>query len=223
MAGSVGITSPVNSQPVLEIPNSEVQLGIFPQNSTIVHHFWFKSTGTDTLRIIEIKTGCACAVMPMERDFIPPGDSMKVTMTWKVKVQIGRALKIPYVYTNAGDIPFKIEMNGLVIDEPETSPVISVLPYRLELAKINDQDIDSLDFQISNKFEHDLMLTQISPNSDMYTVILPEVISGLSAAFGTIVLNKEYAGTEFISYLTFEASDPSNARITIPIRRKIYK
>ncbi len=218
-----GMTQIANSQPVLEIPNADLNLGIFPQNSTIVHDFWFKSTGSETLKISEIRTGCACAVLPLERKSIAPGDSMKVTMTWNVEVQMGRALIIPRIYTNAGDVVYKIEMRGLVIDEPESSPIISVLPYRLEFAKIYDRDIDSIDFQISNKFEHDLMLRKTSPSSDKYKIILPEVINGLSAAIGTIILNKEYADTEFISYLTFEATDPSNTKITVPIRRKIYK
>lgn len=44
-------------QPKLAIPEAEFDFGYVPQNSTISHIFWLYSTGTDSLKIINVRPG----------------------------------------------------------------------------------------------------------------------------------------------------------------------
>ena len=52
----LGVTGAAGA-PRLEIPESIFDFGYVPQNAVISHVFWLKSTGDDTLRILNIKPG----------------------------------------------------------------------------------------------------------------------------------------------------------------------
>jgi hypothetical protein len=45
------------SAPKLTMPETVFDFGYMPQNSTVSHVFWMYSTGDDTLKIINVKTG----------------------------------------------------------------------------------------------------------------------------------------------------------------------
>jgi hypothetical protein len=52
--GFIGL---VQAQPRLTIPESVFDFGKVPQHSQISHIFWLHSTGTDTLKIENVKPG----------------------------------------------------------------------------------------------------------------------------------------------------------------------
>lgn len=45
------------AEPQLTIPESIFDFGLVPQNSTISHVFWLYSTGTDSLKIANVRPG----------------------------------------------------------------------------------------------------------------------------------------------------------------------
>jgi hypothetical protein len=51
------VPSPVIATPQLGIPEPEFDFGFVPQNSKISHVFWLYSTGTDTLKILQVSPG----------------------------------------------------------------------------------------------------------------------------------------------------------------------
>ena len=77
------------AQPKLEVPGREFDFGSIPHSSTVVQQFWFKSVGTDTVKIERIRTGCDCATFSLERDWLAPGDSMKVSFHWESQRRVG--------------------------------------------------------------------------------------------------------------------------------------
>lgn len=57
MLGSALLAGQAFAAPRLTIPETEFNFGFVPQNSTISHVFWLKSTGDDSLKIISVKPG----------------------------------------------------------------------------------------------------------------------------------------------------------------------
>jgi len=53
-------TASLRAEPQLTIPEAVFDFGYVPQNSTISHIYWLHSTGTDTLKITEVRPGCGC-------------------------------------------------------------------------------------------------------------------------------------------------------------------
>ena len=87
-------------QPDLKISEEEFPFGHVPQQSTISQFFWFKSVGSETLVVKDVKTGCSCVMVPLESDSIPPGDSMLVGFYWDTQRKLGNIQRKPYIFTN---------------------------------------------------------------------------------------------------------------------------
>ena len=45
------------AQPKLTIPEAEFDFGYVPQHASISHVFWLHSTGTDSLKIVNVRPG----------------------------------------------------------------------------------------------------------------------------------------------------------------------
>jgi len=210
------------SQPRLEVPVNNFNFGYIPQNSTVVRPFWFKSTGTDTLQIKDIKTGCACAVMPLEKNWIAPGDSMRVSIFWIIKRNIGVIARSPRIYTNASPDPLRLHLQGTALLFPDSARPISVKPYKFELAKTSHAEIDSLSFILVNHSDYDLSISLVSIPPDECELFVPDSVSALSSSTGYIKVRPEFADSEFKTSITLLLSDRKLTRLTIPIRRKFY-
>ena len=209
-------------QPALEIPESTFEFGAVPQNSTVFHYFWFKSTGTDTLKINHIKTGCTCVLMPLERDWIAPGDSMKVGIYWNIKRRVGKIGRYPYIFTNAMEEPYRVYLKGGISLKPNEARPVSIQPFKLELSKLQDKSIDSLSFILHNHSDKDLHHNLLSDSLEECELVLPEILLANSDNTGYIKVNKDYLNTEFKRSITLQLSDDRNTIITIPVRRKFY-
>ncbi len=53
----IGLYSVAGAEPRMVIPESTFDFGYVPQHSKITHDFWLHSTGTDTLKILNVKPG----------------------------------------------------------------------------------------------------------------------------------------------------------------------
>jgi len=212
----------VYAQPRLEIPDNSFFFGHAPQNSTITHSFWFKSTGTDTLKIKEIKTGCSCAVVDMPRDWIAPGDSMKVEIDWDMKRVINQTVRNPYIFTNASDEPYRASLRAIGTADPTNQKPASAKPFKCELSRLKDMSIDSVAIQLQNKESYSMNVTVVSPELDEVEVFFPDMLPAEGTITGYIKLRPGYEYKEFKKSVTLEFGDAEKSRMTIPIRRKFY-
>jgi len=217
----MGVTGGV-CQPALEIQDNSFEFGSVPQNTTVFHYFWFKSTGTDTLKINHIKTGCACVLMPLERDWIAPGDSMKVGIYWNIKRRVGKIGRYPYIFTNAREEPYRVYLKGTISITPNESRPLSIKPFKLELSKLADKSIDSLSFILHNHSDKDLYFNLLSDPFEECEFFIPEILLANSDNSCYIKVNKDYLDIEFKRSITLQLSDDRKTIITIPIRRKFY-
>jgi len=211
------------SQPSLEIPDNEFEFGLVPQKSTATHYFWFKSVGTDTLKIHKIKTGCSCATMPLAQDWIAPGDSLLVGMFWDTQRRFGKMGRYPKVFTNAGPDPYQIRLTGEgqhTLDG-ESRP-IAVRPFKWELSRVHEKSIDSVAFVLHNNRESDLALEILSFPVDECEIFLPDTLKALSDNHGYVKVLSEFSDSEFVRSVTFRLNDKDKTIYTIPIRRKVY-
>ncbi|HWR82857.1 MAG TPA: DUF1573 domain-containing protein [Candidatus Deferrimicrobium sp.] len=209
-------------QPRLVVPMSQFDFGFVPQNSKLTHRFWFRSLGTDTLRISEIKTGCACAVMPLTQDWIAPGDSLEVRIDWEIGKNIGGVDRFPRVFTNAGPDPVQLHLKGMITAFPDSARPVTVQPFRFLLAKSARKTIDSLSFTVTNHDSQPLKVSLISPAAEQIELVFPDSIDAQSSRTGYVKVKRAWADTEFETSLTLLISDPANTHITLPVKRQFY-
>lgn len=209
--------------PELTIENRKFFFGNMPQHSTVTHYFWFKSTGDDTLKITEIKTGCTCALMPLEKDVLPPGDSMLVGFYWETKNSLFKTGKYPYIFTNVQEDPFQVMLTGTCVQFPDSARPVSISPYKMELSVFSQKSIDSLSFKLTNHSNREIDYRLVSFPVEECEISFPEKLLPNSSATGYVKVKKEYLDKEFIRSITIMDENDQEQRITIPIRRKIYK
>ena len=212
------------AQPRFEIASNRFSFGMVPQNSTVANYFWFKSTGLDTVRIGEIKTGCDCAHMPLPKAWIAPGDSMLVGFFWETEHKIGSTGRYPYIYWSEHEDPARLFLTADISLAPDSSRPLSIKPFKAELSKLGTKSIDSVGITFTNRSETPIVLKAVSVLTDEYTFIYPDTVPAEGSANGYVKLNPAFADKEFTGSVTFEyaASAAENKRFTIPIRRKMY-
>ena len=211
-------------QPRFEIAANRFNFGMVPQNSTIANYFWFKSTGLDTVRISQIKTGCDCAHMPLPQNWIAPSDSMLVGFFWETEHKIGSAGKYPYVYWSEQEEPMRLFLTADISLAPDSSRPLSIKPYKAELSKLGAKSIDSVVINFTSHLETPIVFRIVSVLTEEYSLVLPDSIPPKGTAKALVKLNPAYADKEFAQSVTLEyvASATENKRFTIPIRRKMY-
>lgn len=212
----------VRAESALEITGNRYDFGIVPQNAVVSQYFWFKSIGKDTLQILELKTGCDCATMPLERTWIAPGDSMKVGLQWNTEHRIGGIGRYPYIMTNARTEPYRIFLTADATNKPDSAFPICARPFILALAKTATTAIDSLAFRLVNRSEQDIALRVVSHMPEQVEIVIPSLIKAKSEIVTYIKVKPEFLNQEFSESITIMTDDTKETRLTIPISRKIY-
>lgn len=216
------MSTAVFSQPRLEVPNATFEFGYAPKNSTLIHQFWFKSTGTDTVVIDEIKTGCSCAVMPLKTKRLAPGDSMLVTIYWKTQKSRGKIYRFPRIFTNAGPDAVRLYLSTWVPIYPDSLRPVTANPYKFIFGKTPQLDVDSLGLTLTNHSNRTLAVKMVNKIGEEYEFVLPDTVYPNSSSSGYVKLKPEFVDSEFEGNFTIEFSDPDNMRITFPVVRKFY-
>jgi len=196
--------------------------GSIPDQSTVKHSFWFKSVGTDTVRISKIATTCQCTTMPLTRDWVAPGDSMLVSVFWELGRRIGKVGQYPSALLVDDPKPHYMSLIGQVVKNPNQGRPVSISPYKGELARTATRSIDSVGFILTNHGDEDLTVNVVSPPPDECFVSFPGLIPAGGQAAGHIKLKPEFSDGEFMSSVTLEFEGEIKSRLTIPIRRKAY-
>ncbi|MCK4573141.1 MAG: DUF1573 domain-containing protein [candidate division Zixibacteria bacterium] len=210
------------AQPKLEIPDNGFEFGYIPQNSSLKHYYWFKSVGSDTLVINEIKTGCSCVLVPLDSKVIAPGDSMRVGISWNVGRRLGRIGRYPYIFTNAGGDPLQVLLEGNAVQTTNELHPVAFSPFKFEVSAVGENLNDEMRFKVKNDSDARISITRISPAPVECEVELPESVGGNSEATGAVKVRPEFIDKEFECSITVELDDKEKTRITVPIRRKLY-
>lgn len=214
--------STVSAEARLDIPSSKFDFGMMPAQSSVAHSFWFRSSGTDTVRIQAIKTGCQCTTMPLERDWLAPDDSMKVEVFWELGRRIGNTGQYPRVFIVGDPEPHFISLIGNVTQVMDDLQPVSVKPFKATFARTSTVSIDSISFTFTNHSDEDLDLSVVSYTSKSYQVEFPTQIVGGATAEGYVKISPQATDLEFKGSITVEFEGRKKNRLTIPVLRKFY-
>ncbi|MDH3891549.1 MAG: DUF1573 domain-containing protein [candidate division Zixibacteria bacterium] len=212
----------VSADAKLEILSNRFDFGMIPNQSTVSHQFWFRASGSDTVKIQTIKTGCQCTTMPLEQDWLAPGDSMKVKVTWELGRRIGNTGQYPRVFIVDNPEPHYISLIGNAAQALDILRPVSIKPYKATFARTSSHSIDSVGFTLTNHSDEDLDLNIVSYPSESYEVSFPAQVAGGSAAEGYVKITPQTSDSEFKGSITIEFEGAKKNRLTIPVQRKFY-
>lgn len=215
-------TLTVSAESKLEILSSRFDFGMIPSQSTIEHSFWFRSSGTDTVKIEAVKTGCQCTTMPLEQDWLAPGDSMKVSVRWNTSRQVGKLGQYPRIFIFGNPEPHYIALIGTVAQALDEVRPVSVKPFKAAFARTSSISIDSVNFTFTNHSPEDLALNIVSYPSESFEVKFPAEVKTGATADGYVKITPQFTDSEFKGSITIEFEGRKKNRLTIPVQRKFY-
>jgi hypothetical protein len=212
-------------QPKAEIKDRVYDFGVVPHSSIVAHAFWIKSVGADTLYISEVKTGCDCATAEMATDRIPPGDSALVEFLWDIGRRTGQISRSPFIFTNASDDPLRVTMKGMVAAHPDVLEPVGLLPYKVGLAQLPTESIDSVGVVLTSFSDQPLDIRVRDFSDDGLEYFFPESIQGKGRSVAWVKIRPEAKDRELVTSATLEflVDGRSVSRFTLPIQHKIYK
>lgn len=212
----------VLAQPVLESSPKSFDFGFTIHNSMIVHKLWLKSTGTDTVKVNDIQTGCSCTTLPLAQKEIAPGDSVEVTISWDTQRTNGPVKRYPRIYYEGADKPLRLALYTNVQNVPDTNLSIVILPFKFELGRLPAKSIDSLEFKIRNNTDREIEAFLVSHLLEKCEIVFPKLLPAKSDSYGYIKIKPEFIEQEFEDSITLRFNHEAKYYITVPIRRKVY-
>jgi hypothetical protein len=102
---SVPAVKPGQPAPKAFIEKTDFDFGVLDIAGEGTHDFTVANRGVAPLRLTAGETSCRCAVSKLERETIGPGESAKVTITWKPKGTTGPYRQTAKIKTNDPALP----------------------------------------------------------------------------------------------------------------------
>jgi hypothetical protein len=211
------------AEPKLTFSENEFDFGYIPQHAVVSHVFWIYSSGDAPVHIIKIVPGCSCTRMPVERDILPVGDSLRLVLTFDSRVYRGAVSKHPKIYTDQADSVNTLIFHANATARPDTIKPVQIVPYKLDISQYADHVRDKIDFEIKNVSNQDLDLNLVAYPKDLVTVQLPSKVAAGQSASATVTINPDVLDKNFERSFTFQVNDKDASRFTVPMIRKIEK
>jgi Protein of unknown function (DUF1573) len=214
------LTGTAMAGPGILIPDATFNFGRVAQNTKVGHLFWIKSTGDDTLRITKVVPGCGCTQMPLKDSVLGPGDSTELEVVFSTKGFKGYVTKTPYLETNIDDEKTYVKIIAECMPEDDTTTTVRVVPAKLDVSQFREKPRRKATFVIINNTDADLEITKILGSPKYFKLTLPASVKAHGKAEGSIEVVESMISRDFESAFTFETSDDSHTRYTIPVMRQ---
>ena len=197
---SSAIAISATAQNPLLIDGAKFDFGQVPQNATLHHQVWLRCSGSDTVTLGEIKTGCGCLVISPERRQIVPGDSLMLSCYWQR--------------------PVELTVGGNVVTEDDSTASLHWWPQRIEFRPTHgsrEKNIEQV-ITLTNRTQTALSVTLVGHGPEL-DLGLPESIPAAQTAHIQVAVAEAYPGGDFESSFTFEltGNQGESFRVSVPV------
>lgn len=214
------MSSAGQADPQVSLPEREFNFGMMPMNSMVMHTFWIHSTGSDTIFIDTVMTGCGCTTIPLEKTFLPPGDSMRFTAEFDSKGFRGSVVKRPSFRIRGDTTSYGVKFYAYVVTDPEELSPLAVTPTFFDYSNITGEKTQQVVFGMKNTGLVDISLSVVDSPEDIVAIRIPDSLKVGERGPGVITLLPDYLYQDFAASLTIEINQSDMYRITIPLFRR---
>lgn len=107
------------------------------------------------------------------------------------------------------------------LQQPDSTYPVVLSPHIVAVNQTTAQQVNEATFEIMNVSDEDLDLTLVSQPPGYFTLDLPEKIESGKTAECRIKIDANHLDKAFQKSITFEFSDVSKSRFTLPIVQKV--
>lgn len=205
-------------RPKAEIADDYWYFGYVPEGTKVVHDYWIRNAGGDTLHIVKVTPGCGCTGTRMTSDLIPAGDSARLRVIFNSENIHGKVVKDVNVMSDDPENPYmtvkffaviaagkpEITVDPVVAAFPEATPKNYNLKTTLQLSNVSDTPVElSIVDLPSPEFTALFSRDKIPPGGNSKLEIIMQEPPEEAGIIGTSI--------------TIEYSGKEKDRITIPI------
>ncbi len=120
------VARPVGAAGVLKFDEESFAFGDIWDHKKVSHEFTFTNTGTEPLKITDVKTSCGCTVPSLSKTEYAPGESGKITVIFNPENRTGPQHKVVTVTTDSKLTPtVKIAFTAKVSKVLEVKPPVA--------------------------------------------------------------------------------------------------
>ena len=202
--------------PKIFLPETEWDFGKTPKGGVISHKYWIKNQGKKVLYIIKVKPGCGCTKAPLEKLFVPPGDSTSVELIFNTTHYPGRAKKGANI-TSTDSITGRVRINFIAEVMPDFD---STYPLYFEPCSLSFKpELTKQEVKIKNIGQEKVKLKIVDSPDDFYeTKLTKKKLSPGKSCKIEIKNKKELPLKGSFKSITLEAMSDTAYRFTLPIR-----
>lgn len=103
---------PIRPKTTIAYDSAFYDFGTVKQGVMVKRTFRFANTGTDSLRITDVKTTCGCTVPEWPRQPVAPGGTGEIKVEFNTADKSGRQLRILRVVANTDPAETILQMGG---------------------------------------------------------------------------------------------------------------
>jgi hypothetical protein len=220
------LVSSVNAQitgPKISSPAQVHNFGDIVEGTIVTHEFTITNEGDAELQLIKVSSSCGCTAAKPDKDKLQPGDSTKITVTFKSKSRHGKQKKYIYVFTNdKSNSRYRLIIHSNVINKEEvgakSTPRMSVSENKHDFGKVKEGSLLTLNLGIKSIGESDLLITDVQTSCGCTAALLSsdKLKPGES---GNVRIELDTSGMKGSKTrtLAIRSNDPLNPRYVITL------
>ncbi len=187
--------------------------GFMPQNVIVSHTFWLRNTGTEMVKISQIKPNCGCTQIPPIDSTIAAGDSLPVEVLFGSRSMFGKVEKFTRIMSNAeGRVP-ALTFRAHVLKTDEKSESFAVSPTALTMGGATESKV-----AVKNTSKTPLKISVVDLPSSLIRLDTKEMsLEPDESKEISLTLVAQTTLQDYTKSITLEADNPERTRITIPL------
>ncbi len=143
----------------LDLKERVFDFGMVPREAKVVHDFVLKNVGNDTLKILEIKPGCACTTAPVDKKVLAVNDSTVMPVTFSTGRASGNTEKGVKITTNMEPRGlFPLAIRAYVESPTMKTPDLTAEPRSMEYTPPDPETEGKVEVELVNNSDRELTL-----------------------------------------------------------------
>ncbi|PID59524.1 MAG: hypothetical protein CR986_05675 [Ignavibacteriae bacterium] len=212
---SLGIAQFANPQ--IATLEESFDFGDIKRGEIVTHNFVLFNSGSDTLKILNVKASCGCTAAKPIKNKLLPGDSTSVKVTFNSKGRFGKQKKFIYIFSNDPKNKQKrLQFTANILTgatDKLNMPEIKLSKYTHNFGNIEEGQVLDLTIQVKNIGNKNLVIKRIKSSCGCTAVLMadknlaPNQSSDLKIEFNSKGLSGQIART--ITIYSNDSKHPS--------------
>lgn len=211
---TAGYSCEVNAAPALFIEKKAYDFGTILEGRQMPHDFILENRGDETLKILRVRSNCACAVADYTEE-IPPGQSGKIAVVFDSKGSDGKVNHKVRVDTNdPKQENLDLSVQGYV------DPVMHIDPKKIILEGHAGETIKA-ELTITSDPRHHFKILSITSKKGKTSCSIEELKDPESSKYRLTVTNLSREKEKYRDYIYIKTDSDVRSGISITVKGEI--